>query len=448
MKKKLIALLCTVTLLLTSVPIANAAQATPQPTRPVQITDVLDILKCLVGIIDPLPLTYDFNVNGVIDTGDALEGLKSIVGLREVVTLPVALTAPVESEIDFWVVDYVHANDYYWRMTTAGTLCASPHTVFSEEFFEEDVTKLFLIQSYEEWQTYNTNCVCKLEDVRENLFENKSLVVINTYHLSNSMYFIVDSLEVKGNDLIVNSTITQWEGGWGNAYRIILAVNNADIEKINKIRSEEARTVIPPNGRNAYFERWKNWLEDKMLILDECECGECSECSPFLKELDFWVVSYRGEGSWGWYHQDCTASHTLGAYRLINCALIRTYDEWREYTENCICEPEHINEELFEDKTLVVVHVVWFNGPTIIVIDEVMQKNNDSLIVSMMTYIGGQRAGSEARVILAFNQEDLEGVDKIQIERKEFPRSDEPFFIMTSLANWLASKKLPCKYGE
>ena len=85
MKKKLIALLCAAALLLTTA--AIAAQAEPKPatdTRLADTSDALDILKCIVGLTDPLPLDpYDFNENGVIDNGDALEVLKSIVKIRD-----------------------------------------------------------------------------------------------------------------------------------------------------------------------------------------------------------------------------------------------------------------------------------------------------------------------------------------------------------------------------
>ena len=100
MKKRLLALLCTASLLLTTA--ALPVQAT-QSTRPVEMSDVLDILKSLVGIAAPLSLDYDFNQNGVIDTGDALEGLKSLIGAREVVMLPVKtgiVTTPLTAEMD------------------------------------------------------------------------------------------------------------------------------------------------------------------------------------------------------------------------------------------------------------------------------------------------------------------------------------------------------------
>ena len=91
MKKKLIALLCIAGLLLTTA--AIAAQAEPKQevnTRPVEISDALDILKSLVGIAAPLPLDpYDFNENNIIDVGDALEGLKSIIKIREPIMIAV-----------------------------------------------------------------------------------------------------------------------------------------------------------------------------------------------------------------------------------------------------------------------------------------------------------------------------------------------------------------------
>ena len=91
MKKRILALLTTAALLLTTA--ALPVQAEPKPatdTHPVNTGDALDILKCIVGLTEPLPLDpYDFNENGVIDNGDALEVLKSIVELREVITLAV-----------------------------------------------------------------------------------------------------------------------------------------------------------------------------------------------------------------------------------------------------------------------------------------------------------------------------------------------------------------------
>ena len=100
MKKRILALLTAAALLLTAA--AMPTQAT-QPTRPVEMSDVLDILKSLVGIAAPLSLDYDFNQNGIIDTGDALEGLKSLIGAREVILLPVKtgiVTTPLTAEMD------------------------------------------------------------------------------------------------------------------------------------------------------------------------------------------------------------------------------------------------------------------------------------------------------------------------------------------------------------
>ena len=88
MKKRMLALLTAAALLLTTA--TQPTQAT-QPTRPVEMSDVLDILKSIVGIAAPLSLDYDFNQNGVIDVGDALEGLKSLIGAREVVMLPIVV---------------------------------------------------------------------------------------------------------------------------------------------------------------------------------------------------------------------------------------------------------------------------------------------------------------------------------------------------------------------
>ena len=76
MKKRILALLTTASLLLNTA--ALPTQAT-QSTRSVEMSDVLDILKSLVGLKSPLSLDYDFNENGVIDVGDALEGLKSLI---------------------------------------------------------------------------------------------------------------------------------------------------------------------------------------------------------------------------------------------------------------------------------------------------------------------------------------------------------------------------------
>ena len=57
MKKKLIALLCTAGLLLTTAAIAAQAELKPTPdARLADTSDALDILKCLVGLTDPLPL--------------------------------------------------------------------------------------------------------------------------------------------------------------------------------------------------------------------------------------------------------------------------------------------------------------------------------------------------------------------------------------------------------
>ena len=83
MKRRLIALLTTVSLLLTTVTTAVPTVSTQElEMRLVNTGDALEILKCIVKLIDPLPLDpYDFNGNGEIDTGDALEVLKSIVKL-------------------------------------------------------------------------------------------------------------------------------------------------------------------------------------------------------------------------------------------------------------------------------------------------------------------------------------------------------------------------------
>ena len=99
MKKRILALLTAAALLLTTA--TQPTQAT-QPTRPVEMSDVLDILKSLVGIAAPLSLDYDFNQNGVIDTGDALEGLKSLIGAREVVMLPI-VPQPL-CECEYWEI--------------------------------------------------------------------------------------------------------------------------------------------------------------------------------------------------------------------------------------------------------------------------------------------------------------------------------------------------------
>ena len=87
MKKRILALLCTASLLFTTAALPVQAEPNPMPElRPVNTDDALDILNSIVGLTEPLPLDpYDFNKNGVIDVGDALEVLKSIVGLREVI---------------------------------------------------------------------------------------------------------------------------------------------------------------------------------------------------------------------------------------------------------------------------------------------------------------------------------------------------------------------------
>jgi hypothetical protein len=215
LKKQVIALICAVGMLGAVVALPAQAEITQEfeSTRPVNINDTLDILKSIVGMVDPLPLDpYDFNSNGKVEILDALECLKSMLGMLEVelvvrvdedvppvttapevtTTLPGATTAAdvttalnYDSVIDFTVVRYARV---VRKRPTHGTA--------------------FVARSWEEFQGILEIGVVEEEgNVKESDFNDKVAIVINLTHGDSSTRTIINSLVVNcGNRLLIETT--------------------------------------------------------------------------------------------------------------------------------------------------------------------------------------------------------------------------------------------------
>lgn len=89
MKRKITAIICTISMLCALFLPVSGSETTTNPTRTADVFDTLDILKHIIKMIEPLPLeTHDVNQNGEVEILDALEMLKGMVKMRKPVEMP------------------------------------------------------------------------------------------------------------------------------------------------------------------------------------------------------------------------------------------------------------------------------------------------------------------------------------------------------------------------
>ena len=248
MKRKLTALICAASLALTAIIAPHGATSTttePESlycdARPVNIEDVLDILKELVDLNEEvLPLElYDFNGNGEIDIGDALECLKGMVGIDEEKSLPVDCKTECET-----------CKNPGQSATTANISTTKSGSTTDTEidflFFQGRVVfpnfeeRTYIIRSLSELnEVLSAESITFINDFipefDESFFETKSLVV---YNLNSSMCNVIFNLSIEKNTLLINATM-------GRATppppvmvirQFVFLVERAELEKVNEVK--------------------------------------------------------------------------------------------------------------------------------------------------------------------------------------------------------------------
>jgi hypothetical protein len=308
MKYKLIALICTTSLIFSIIAPTSATtnDTPPDTTRPVEITDTLDILKNLVGMVELPTEPYDFNKNTVIDIGDALETLKSLVGMCEILTLPTESDNPVVTTEISTTAETTEATTTTKLVTTTEppmSVCVEcgeeecgcteteiKYNVLQSSWFHRPFHNVsssstyiiksmaelyFVIESVESCKNDNCNCNYHnpenyiLKNINEELFYDKVIILIYLSTETSSRFMAVDKIVKENDDLKIYTTIKQpcIKNDDLSYYRIALIIDNKKSKNI--YRQNEFIVCYGYSGSECNFScgsygKWQmDWLNSK-----------------------------------------------------------------------------------------------------------------------------------------------------------------------------------------